>query len=539
MLLEGKKQDRQTIGSRYNFPIAFAVNLILGIGTCVFLPPAWETNDDAAMAMIANGRGLAAEPSSQLIFSNYIWGQAVRLLTAIFGYVGYSIGAFASITISGTIIYYTLRKSGCMHILCVSVVGLLLFRPWSVPQFTLTAGLTMVASICVLHLFCQRKRLYLLAASCLLAYLSYIIRSQEAFLVLLVALPFILKGEIFGNRATWIAAIVVGLAVLVSSVMDYMSYQTPQWQTFNEVNFARAPYTDFGAGLMLRDRPDIYKAYGFSSNDATLITGWGLYAVPTLANPIILTEMLRKLGLVVFTGGAAQNVMLAINAFKHPYLLYPLAAALLLLVLCRLSWRMIASWAICIATIILLALLGRPAIMRVYYPLLVLLTVAPLLSRPSAFRQYLVSSIVIYCLLANAAHISAVASRSTLIQKDALFDLNLLNGAPLYVWGDQFPFQKVYGPTRDLTNGLDLKIYGFGVFTPAPFSVAAEEVAGGRSFEQQLRSSQGLFMMASSQDLRTLGSYCKEHFVGNLDVQDIGKIADSPLRKVQCVIPTP
>jgi hypothetical protein len=79
---------------------------------------------------------------------------------------------------------------------------------------------------------------------------------------------------------------------------------------------------------------------------------------------------------------------------------------------------------------------------------------------------------------------------------------------------------------HNLTDGLDLKIYGFGVFTLTPFSVAAKETARGRSFEQQICSSHELFMMASSQDLSTLSGYCKEHFDGNLDVQDVGRITD-------------
>ncbi len=61
MLRGGKKQDQETIGNRYNSVIPFSFNLILGVGTCLFMTPEWETNDDVAMAMIANGQGLIAE----------------------------------------------------------------------------------------------------------------------------------------------------------------------------------------------------------------------------------------------------------------------------------------------------------------------------------------------------------------------------------------------------------------------------------------------------------------------------------------------
>lgn len=147
----------------------------------------------------------------------------------------------------------------------------------------------------------------------------------------------------------------------------------------------------------------------------------------------MLSEMFTELGLVVLTRAAGQNVTLAVNAFLDPYLLYSFAAALLMLGLCRPSWRIIASWVIYIALIIMMALLGRPAILRVYYPLLVFLTVVPLLSRPSAFRQYLICSVAISCLLANAAHLYSEVSGSKLLRKDDLLDLKLVNDEPLYV----------------------------------------------------------------------------------------------------------
>lgn len=41
---------------------------------CGLFQPAWESNDDVAMSMVAHGCGGAAHGTPTLIFSNVVWG---------------------------------------------------------------------------------------------------------------------------------------------------------------------------------------------------------------------------------------------------------------------------------------------------------------------------------------------------------------------------------------------------------------------------------------------------------------------------------
>lgn len=530
------KNDTRRVsnGSPYDLLVAFLVNAILVAFTCIYLTPQWETNDDAAMAMIANGKGLVAEASSQLIFSNLIWGHLIRLSTQVFGYFGYSVGTFGSVVVSGTVIYYTLRKTGCVHILCIAVITLISVRPLLLPQFTLSAGLSMIAALCLLHLFTNTQKLFFLVASCVLAYISYVIRSQEAALVFVVAFPSFARRSVVSQRKVWAAALCIAIAMTGSSIADYVSYQSSDWQAFNEINLARAPYTDFGADALLKKRPDIYGPQGLSSNDATLVTGWGLYAVPDLATPSVLKAMLTGLGFQIVGHSVIQNVSLALTALANPYLGFLFTSAIVALIFCRQRQPLFISWLVFISVIIMLGLLGRPAILRVYYPLLGWLLVAPMLSIVGEIQQRLASLIVAAALIGNATSVYIQLSATRTLEGTELTGLKALNREPLYVWGGQFPFETAFSPTRNPTALINLRIYGFGVFTPAPFSVASLERAEGRPFERQLLLPQGLFIMASAQDLSTLAVYCQEHHRGELDIARVGAINEYPIQKIRC-----
>jgi len=538
-LLHGDKDvAKRSSYERYDLLVAFLVNSILVILTCVCLTPQWETNDDAAMAMIVNGKGLVAEASSQLIFSNLFWGQIIRLSTLVFGYFGYSIGIFGSVVVSGTVIYYTLRKSGCLHSLCIAVITLISLRPLLLPQFTLSAGLSMIAALCLLQLFARTQKPFFLLVSCVLAYISYVIRSQEAALVVIVALPTFATRSLFKQRKVRAAALCIAIAMIGSSIVDYLSYQSSDWKAFNEINLARAPYTDFGAGALLEKRPDIYEAQGLSSNDATLVTGWGLYAVPSLATPAVLEAMLAGLGFQIVGHSVIQNLSLALAALASPYLKFLFISAIVALMFCQRRRPVLISWFLFICVVFLLGILGRPAIFRVYYPLLGWLLVAPMLSNVGEIRQRVASLIFTAALIGNAISVYTQLNATPPFDGTELTGLKSLDREPLYVWGGLFPFETAFSPTHDPTSIINLRIYGFGVFTPAPFSVASHESAKGKPFERQILLPQGLFIMASDQDLSTLAIYCKEHHEGELHIDRVGAINEYPIQKVRCT-PSP
>ncbi|MGH8555984.1 MAG: hypothetical protein ACRESZ_00710, partial [Methylococcales bacterium] len=83
-------------------------------------------------------------------------------------------------------------------------------------------------------------------------------------------------------RSPKIAIVILIIAIVVSSVLDHQAYQGPEWSDF-KVTPILGRFTDFGAGELLKQRPDILERYGYSSNDLDLITAW-FFIDPNIAN---------------------------------------------------------------------------------------------------------------------------------------------------------------------------------------------------------------------------------------------------------------
>ena len=159
--------------------------------------------------------------------------------------------ALSVLVLVGTILMYGLLRLGLGYLTALAVVALILVRPVLFPQFTINAGLLMVSAIVCWNLSARQNDKRALIAGCVLAFLSYLVRSQEFLLVLLVALPVLPWRSFLLHRAPKIAVMTLILLISATAVIDHEVYQAGDWKSFNELNSARAPFTDFGAGVYL------------------------------------------------------------------------------------------------------------------------------------------------------------------------------------------------------------------------------------------------------------------------------------------------
>ncbi|WP_397451936.1 hypothetical protein [Pseudomonas sp. NA-150] len=461
------------------------------------------------MSMVAHGYGIAAFSSPNIIFSNIIWGYIVRLIPTFDGVLGYSTATFGVLIISGTAIFAGLMKLGAHPVKSALVLILIFTRPILFPQFTLNAGLLMVAAIICFHLYSRTTSLVALVIGCVLAYLSYLVRSQEFLLVLLVALPLLPWKLLKKTRAAKFALAITAFAIVLSAITDYKAYQSLDWQAYNQLNPARAHFTDFGAGQQLKNRPDILDEHNYSQNDINLITNW-FFVDPDIANPGKLNSMLEKLGPLPIQSNSLTNAWIGVNTIIHPNLLPLIIAALILFVCCP-SRKYLVTACLCLAAIFCLGLLGRPGVLRVYMPLASLLVIVPFLStrKNNIWRERLALAAIFLIVAFNTYTVYAQSKAFEASSKQINQGLSDFPPQSLVVWGAGFPFEAAYAPLTPLASSL--RLYGLGVFTLAPFSVASQDQKNGDGIIDLLKKGIAIPIVGTEQNFASLGKYCEEH----------------------------
>jgi hypothetical protein len=507
--------------------LAIAAAFVLSL--CLVFEARWETNDDVAMSMVAHGYGVAAFGSPNLIFSNVLWGHLVRAIPQINGILGYSTATLGVLIIVGTVVPFGLYRLGAGYVASLSVLALLLVRPVLFPQFTINAGLLLVGSIICCHLFARQNNRQALLIGCLLAFSSYLVRSNEFLLVLFGALPLLPWRTLLRRRSSQVSLLALILMIAVSTVIDHRAYQGQQWKAFNELNPVRTPFTDFGADEHLKKRPDILGRYGFSTNDVDLIREW-FFVDPEIANPRILRAMLAELGPLPTQGNSVAKGWAGIQTLWDPKLL-PLVLTALLLALLRPSWQVAASWGLCMAAIFVIGLLGRPGIIRVYVPLVCLLAIAPFLKGQfSYWRNRLVTVVLLVAAVLNASIVFTESKTIQITSEQAREGLDAFPRDPVVIWGIGFPLEAVYPVMGASPSAMSCYFYGLGAFTLAPFSVASTEQQQGRGMIDLLVKETGIPIIAEQKCLRYLETYCKERLHGEmtaLSAQQYGPIVVS------------
>jgi hypothetical protein len=500
---------------------------------CFFFAPKWQTNDDVGMSMMAHGYGIAPICSPNILFSNVLWGYLVRAIPEINGVLGYSIATLSVLVLVGTVLIYCLRQLGIVYVACLSTFVLILTRPVLFPQFTINAGLLSVGAIICWHLYAQQQDKRALVTGCLLAFLSYLVRSQEFYLVLIVALPLLPLRTLFLSRFAQIALLILVSAIAISAVIDYQAYQSNDWQVYNALNPARAPFTDYNAGQYLKQRPDILARYGYSINDIDLITDW-FFVDSHIANPEALQAMLTELGPLPAQSNALTNAWLGVQTLWHPILLTTVLTALLLAVL-RPAWHVAASWGLCIAAVFALGLLGRPGVLHVYVPVTCLLLTAPLLKAQvfSNWRNQLSIVVLLVAAAVNMAQVFHDSKTYQLTNKQIQQDFASFPNFIVVIWRGTFPYEAIYPVLGVSSAAMSYRHYGLGTSTLNPFTVADVEQKAGRGMINLLVKEEGIPIMAAPPDFNYLEIYCKEHFQGQLkelSIKQYGTLAVSQRR---------
>ncbi|QDM33298.1 hypothetical protein FNL55_19490 [Tardiphaga sp. vice352] len=491
--------------------IALALSSALVILISLVFEPRWETNDDVAMSMVAHGYGGGEYGTPRLFFSSVLWGAVVRSLPSINGVLGYSIATLMSLTLAGTATIYFLLRIGLRRSTSVLIFALVFFRPILFPQFTVTAGLLAIAAILGLLSYHRTASRVDLVAACCLAFLAYLIRGLELALVTGVALPLLPWRKLLATRAVQVALTGLAVCIACATVADAYAYSSPEWQTFLQKNRARAALTDFGATKLILDHPDLLQRRGLSENDIRLVGNW-FFVDPRLSDPELLKSLLAE---IPVQNAIEQNLASSLTAFSAmlgPQLL-PLTLAGLILLVTSFRSKLLAAWAICLIAFLALTVAGRFGVVRVYFPLFALLVIFACVTE-SRLSRWRFSAVILALSAGNLINVRFLIDEAA--ASDQMVRLaraeKFVSPESTVIWGGSFPFQYAFPVFTREPDVRQTRIYGLGVFTLAPFSVASADERSGRGLLERLRSSPGIPLISTTDYQSLLNTYCIEHF---------------------------
>jgi hypothetical protein len=512
---------------------AYFALVLWGIG------PFWETNDDVGMSMISHGYGFIDTGSPNLLFSNILWGYFVAHMPSVLGLDGYAVATYLVLFSISVFLTFWCFEITQRPLFSIVFIGCLMWKPILEPQFTINSGLLMVASVLALLSYRERSKKWLLGFFILSAFVSFLIRDQEAVLITLVALPLIFYKTWSAKRVTLFSVILLGILCFGAHIYNNYAYQTEEWRSYNELNLARAAYTDFNAGKIVKARPEVLAKFDYSDNDIDLISKWFFFD-KEIASPPALLAMLSESG--YFDVSRIKLVKLAqiLSTFTSPYLGLLMLAALVCLILSR-STRLLLAWVIFISIVYGLTLIGRGGVERIYYPVIILLLLYGFstLSWSSSNGQRMavgrVEYIVLVILVSLAVQRSFIVSGLKLESNHIINQvLSMPSGEPIVVWGSAIPYRLVYPIVEEVPAIKQIDLIALGVSTLMPSSLAAVDLSNGEGMIRRFRSQGGALMIARERQLIVLNTYCEERHNGQFSYKYIASIGRHPLNRIWC-----
>jgi hypothetical protein len=272
--------------------------------------------------------------------------------------------------------------------------------------------------------------------------------------------------------------------------------------------------------------------HGYSENDVNLVKNW-FFVDPKIANPEALNAMVRELGPLPLQARSAATGLEGLQSLLIPELL-PLLACAAILLLLKPTWRTALILLSGALAVFAMGAMGRPGVSRVYFPMVSLLLMASLLPLKALSRRWLVPGLLLATSVANAYPVVMQARASSNAIRQARLDVAKLPRESIVIWGEGFPFEAAFPLFEGTGIARAPRLYGLGVFTLAPLSVATLDERSGNGFITRLNGSKGIEVIASSQRVDLLRTYCMEHWGRRLIESEAHQFPSFAIRRVRC-----
>lgn len=337
--------------------------------------PIFETNDDVGMAMTAHGFGASLYPSAHIMFSNVIYGWIVCHLPTIMGIYPYFYLTFFALFVVSFSLLCCFDALAMNKFLSIALIIMVLSRAVAMPQFTVNAGFLALTSVVAILTYHATSNFKYIILAMLIAFYSYLIRSQELYFIFIVALPFLFNRNLL-NKKFLVALVILISSCFVAKYINVIAYKETIYADYNALLKYRVAFNDYHAAEYFIQRPEILKNFEYTANDMKLLRDF-IFADPALASPLRMQQLLANFKL---TTRVQDNFSLAIQSLRSIYdqqFQLLILVAVLGTVFSKNKMREILAWSVFIMITVFLGLLGRPSILRINYPIIALLAISP------------------------------------------------------------------------------------------------------------------------------------------------------------------
>ena len=486
----------------------------------------WLTNDDVAMSLISSGGGIASSPSPRLVLTNIVWGYLIRGFPDLGGIRSYTWVTYLALLLSWLGLVWGFLRSEVDHRLA-AVLLVLAYAPVIVyPQYTLLAGYLAAAGLLLACNAIATRSLSVAWVAGLFIVVSGLVRADETVLVLLVAAPLCISplraAWASDLRGRWLAIAGVTAAVFIAfQALDYFSFASGEWSAYAQDYALRTGFTDFKFSVYFRTHPALLKGSGFSVNDMRLISDW-FYLDTQVFSPQKLETLLASLPWEGRLHASAESAWELLEPFSDTFVAMLAGLVVLVTAFHRRPGHAIAALALFILVMVLLWGAGRPAITRIYIPVIVTLALLGITQFRTGWRRsqeiLLVGALV--STLVFCSHLSSLNRNQRFKAQQVQASTCILpRDSLMVIWAGDYPLASEFTPFRPIDAGCPFDYYSFGEFSLAPYALEhLHQHTGGKDFVPAVLSGQAYDFIAYPDQLRELQAYFRQHYSTRLVV---------------------
>ena len=517
--------------------LPYAVALLVLCALFLAADEFWLKNDDAMMAMIVHGYGIADTPSPGMVYSNVIWGWLLEHAVAIGGIQPYTLASYFALALSlaGLIwaLYRTRAPAWLGAAILIAAYAPVLLRM----EFTLTAGYLAAAGIALGYAAASGASRGPWIFSGFLLVLAGWIRPMELLFVLGVSFPLYagrlrsIRSRPDHKRFVVLLASTAG-ALLVSQLVNSVYYADGSWQWFDSMSMIRRQFIDYGLWKPFELHPEILAGSPITLNDIELIRH-RFYLDPSVFNADNFRPLIAKVSLIERLSLNLQALPGLVAHFRPGQIQFFLGVLALLIALSPRRWSLLTGSALLAGAMLLVLALGRASAPYIYPPAYLALLAFGVVdwgaeARPR-WRYGMMVVGMLSCLFAVLltrplySH-SLVDTRQMRVAREEICSLPKDRFSVIWGVGDEFSYSYIYRPFSPVGGECGLQFYPVGALElAAPVLAQFTHVTGKGDLVQALLAGQSFYMFTAGERIDLLQTFFREHYAMKLSASLVSK----------------
>jgi hypothetical protein len=512
------------------YAICVGLPLVAIFGVMAFGNPLFDENDDAGLAMLGAGFGLAVEPEPHLIFSHYGYGVLLKIVSQFAGPNAHGWTTLVALGLSMGLCARALceQSRGGVYLVGAAVIiaaGCVFTQALLLPQFTITAAILFGTAMSCWLAVLRNGALspWLRTVIYIAIVLSFLIRPSAAMLGLVVIAPALIwlawLGPVDSRKPTFRLMAAIAVIAAAIFVTDNAAYSlSPAWRDALAYNQVRSLFNDYFRIPWIPGAPE-YAKVGWSENDHAMFMNWYfLHPIFDYDNISYLARTLLKQAPLFVLSGVRDWLLTLLDS---PLLVAICVSQLLLFGLLP-SYRTIVAL-LMIGTFLALAisgLTGRPPLFRVQFSALsvAFLCMLPFLLADQAVAQPLRSLAAALLLgIALYAGWTAVRAHRAKSTQATAYRARLVEAHPYFTgtvisWGSALVWEWLVTPTKVHAPVNGAIIASIGVATRMPVTQSTLQRLGIKDLGTTLCTKPDIRLIAFPANIKQLRKFCEEHY---------------------------